>query len=337
MKKIAFIICLIVLLMAFTSINKASAQKPIELSCSTFFAPGHPHALNVVEWAKEIEKRTNGRVKITVFPGGTLTPADKCYQGVIDGISDIGVTAHGYTPGRFPLTTVIDLPLGYGSAVVNTKLINEFHKKFQPKELDDTKWMYVTAHEAPVLHTKKPVHNLEDLKGMKIRTAGTVARIIALLGGVPVSMPMPDVYDALSKGVIDGLVGPLETLKSHKFAEVVNYTTKFSKTSCSGLVLTAMNKDKWNALPPDIKKIIEKTNQDWIKKTAELWEWMAKDGEEFALKLDHKTIVLSKEEEERWAKAVKPLPSAWAQEMEAKGLPGEEALKFCMDYLEKNR
>ena len=133
MRKIAFIIYLTILLIGFSFINKASAQKPIELSYSVFQPAAHKATLFLSEWAKEIEKRTNGRVKITVFPGGTLTPADKCYQGVITGISDIGYSVLGYTRGRFPLAEVFDLPLGIKSGVMATKLANEFAKSFSPK------------------------------------------------------------------------------------------------------------------------------------------------------------------------------------------------------------
>ena len=107
-----------------------------ELNYSVFFPAPHKNAVLATEWAKEIEKRTGGKVQITVFPGGTLTPADKCYDGVVKGLSDIGFSVLAYTRGKFPLTEVADLPVGAKSALASTKLINEFYKKFKPKELD---------------------------------------------------------------------------------------------------------------------------------------------------------------------------------------------------------
>ncbi len=115
-----------------------------------------------------------------------------------------------YTVGKFPLTEVIDLPLGYRSGAAATKLINEFYSKFKPKEMDEVKVMYLMRTCTCNWSTrKKPVHKLEDLKGMKIRATGNVARIVEALGATPVAMPMPDTYDALSRGVVEGVVCPV--------------------------------------------------------------------------------------------------------------------------------
>jgi TRAP-type transport system periplasmic protein len=123
---------------AFMVLSTGPAQaKAVELTYSIFFPATHGNTLLATEWAKEIEKRTNGAVKITMFPGATLTPANQCYDGVVKGISDIGMSVLSYTSGRFPLMEVIDLPLGYKSGYQVTRLINAFYNKFQPKEMDD--------------------------------------------------------------------------------------------------------------------------------------------------------------------------------------------------------
>ncbi len=337
MKNVVWIISLIILFISIPFIDKVIAQKPIELSYSVFQPAAHQATLLSKEWAEEIGKRTNGRVKITVFPGGILSPPDKCYQGVITGVSDIGYSVLGYTKGRFPLAEVFDTPLGIKSGVISTRLINEYAKRFQPKELDDTKFMYFHGNGPGLLHTKKPVYNLQDLKGMKIRTAGPMSKIIASLGGAPVGMPMGEAYDGLSKGVIEGILCPMEALESFKLAEVVKYTTECYGIGYTGVHFTTMNKDKWNALPPDIQKIIHEVNEEWIIKTGFMWDEVDRRGKEFALKLGHKMIPLPKEEEERWIKALEPLFDEYVRNMKAKGLPGEEVLKFCMDFLKKNQ
>ena len=108
-----------------------------------------------VEWGKEIEKRTNGKVQVTVFPGGTLTPADKCYDGVVKGLSDVGMSVLSYTRGRFPLTEVIDLPLGYKNGTAATKLVNLYYNKFKPKELDDVRRSCTSMPMAPGFFTPR--------------------------------------------------------------------------------------------------------------------------------------------------------------------------------------
>jgi hypothetical protein len=197
-------VALIVGLLALASPALVRAADPIKLNYSIFFPAPHKNTVLATEWAQEIEKRTNGAVKITIFPGGTLTPADKCYDGVVKGISDIGFSVLAYTRGRFPLTEVTDLPLGIKSGVAATKVINAYYQKFKPAEFDDVQVMYFHGHGPGILHTKKPVNTLDDLKGMKIRCTGMAAKIVTALGGVPVAMPMGETYDALSRGVVDG-------------------------------------------------------------------------------------------------------------------------------------
>jgi TRAP-type C4-dicarboxylate transport system substrate-binding protein len=306
-----------------------------KLNYSIFFPEPAPQAKVATEWAKEIEKRTEGKVQITMFYGGTLTPADKCYDGVAKGISDIGFSVFAYTRGKFPLLEVSDLPLGIKSGLVATKLINEFNKKFKPKELDEVKVMYLHGHGSGILHTKKPVNKLEDLKGMKIRCTGLAAKIVAALGGAPVAMPMGETYDALSRGVVEGSMAPQEALKTWKWGEVVKFTTENFGSSYSVGFFVVMNKDKWNALPPDIQKIIEQINEEYIEKQGRTWDEIDKGGREFTLKLGNKIIPLSQEEDQKWAKAVKPLLDDYVKTMKEKGLPGEEVLKFYQDRLKQ--
>jgi TRAP-type C4-dicarboxylate transport system substrate-binding protein len=287
------------------------------------------------EWAKEIEKRTGGRVQITMHYGGTLTPAPGVYDGVVKGISDVGMSVFAYTRGKFPLLEVIDLPLGAKSGWAATKLINDFNNKFQPKELGEVKVMYLHAHGPGILHTKKAVSKLEDLKGMKIRCTGMAAKIVSALGGAPVAMAMGETYDALSRGVVEGSMAPTEALQGWKWGEVVKFTTENFGSSYSTGFFVVMNKDKWNALPPDIQKVIEKVNEEWIEKTGKAWDEIDKAGRDFILKLGNKIIPLSQDEDWKWAKLVKPLLDDYVKAMREKGLPGEESLKFCLEQLYK--
>mgnify|MGYP005839669449 CR=1 FL=1 len=327
--------CLVVLLPVLMAAGPGYCATTT-LTYSIFFPATHGHCILATEWAKEIEKRTNGAVKINMFPGGTLTPADQCYDGVVKGISDIGMSVVSYVKGRFPLSEVIDLPLGYRGGSQATKLCNAYFAKFKPKEFDDVKIMYFHGHGPGIVNTKKPVERLEDLKGMKLRCTGTSAKVAAALGATPVPMPQTDTYDALQKGVVEGVLSPIEVLKGWKFAEVTSSTTQNFGSSYSLLFFVAMNKKKWESLPKDVQETIEKINQEWIEKTAKLWVDLDKEGTEFALSKGHKIIPLSKEEDARWAKLVEPVLQEYVKGTEAKGLPGAEALKFCQEWLKNN-
>jgi TRAP-type C4-dicarboxylate transport system substrate-binding protein len=328
-----------VLLACAGSLHSAPAPevKPIELTYSIFFPATHQNTLLAIGWAKEIEKRTDGRVKITVFPGGTLTPADKCYDGVEKGLSDIGMSVMGYTRGKFPLSEVIDLPLGYRSGTAATDLINAYYKKFSPKEFDQVAIMYLHAHGPGFLHTKKPVATMADLKGMKIRCTGLAAKIVSALGGTPVAMPMGETYDALSRGVVDGSMAPQESLEGWKWGEVVKSSSQCYGAAYSTAFFVCMNKAKWNALPPDIQAIIEKVNQEWIAKTGKAWDDMDAAGRAFTVAQGNTIITFSEEENAAWAKAVKPILDGYVENMTKKGLPGAETLAFCQEFLAKTK
>jgi TRAP-type C4-dicarboxylate transport system substrate-binding protein len=319
----------------FYSPGTLQAADPIKLNYSIFFPAPHKNTVLATEWAQEIEKRTNGAVKITIFPGGTLTPADKCYDGVVNGLSDIGMSVLGYTRGRFPLSEVIDLPLGYKNGLAATQLINLYYQKFKPKEFDDVKVLYLHAHGPGILHTKKPVTNLDELKGMKIACHGLSAKVVSALGATPVAMPMPERYDALQKGVAEGGVNPIESLKGWKLAEVIKSTTENFGSAYSTGFFVVMNKDRWSALPPDIQNTIDQVSQEWILKTGNGWDEIDKEGRAFTLSKENQIVSLSQEEDARWAKLVQPILDDYVSNMKTKNLPGQEVLAYCREELKK--
>ena len=330
--------CLVVAGALFTSWLAAPAvaqPKPIELTYSIFFPPTHKNTLVATEWAKEIEKRSGGKVKITIFSGGTLTPADKCYDGVETGISDLGMSALAYTRGKFPLSEVLDLPLGANSGLATTTMVNAFYKQFQPKEFDGVHVLYFHAHGPGLLHTKKPVAKLEDLKGLKIRCTGLAAKVVNNLGGTAVAMPMGETYDALSRGVVDGSMAPQESLQGWRWGEVVKSTTECLGAAYSTTFFVAMNKNKWNALPKDVQDVFTQVSEEWIARTGKAWDDMDKAGRDFTLARGNQIIPLSAEESARWAKAVQPILDDYLKKMKEKGLPGDEALKACQESLQK--
>jgi TRAP-type transport system periplasmic protein len=272
-----------------------------------------------------------------MFPGGTLTPPDQCYDGVIKGISDIGMSVNSYTMGRFPLTEVMDMPLGYTSGIQATRLANAYFEKFKPKEFDDVKIMFLHAYGPGLVHTgKKPVKVMEDLKGLKLRCSGTSAKVVRALGATPVAMPQTEVYDALQKGVVEGVVCPIEALKGFKLTEVTKYTMLNYGSSYSLSFFVAMNKKKWDSLPKDVQVTIQKINKEWSDKTGHCWDMIDKEAKELGLSKGHEFVSLPKEEDARWAQAVQPIMAEYVTACKAKNLPGEEALNFCIEWLKKN-
>ena len=147
--------------------SSTGAPKPnqtIKLSYSIFFPPTHVQCVAATNWAHEIQKRTGGRVQITIYPAGSLTKADQCYEGVVKGISDLGMSCFAYTRGRFPLIEGLDLPVGYPNGVAATRIANAMVKKYQPAELADVKVLYVHAHGPGILAIENQHQDLFTFK-----------------------------------------------------------------------------------------------------------------------------------------------------------------------------
>lgn len=326
----------IILLSAWIMPLIVSAQdKPITLRYSTMFPVSHKHAVLSGQWCKEVEKRTNGKVKVHHFPGATLTSAAGTYEGIVNGVVDIGLCVLGYTMGKFPLSDVAAYPLGIPSGYAATKLANEYLAKFKPAEFNQVKVLYLQANGPGIIHTTKPVAKLEDMKGLKIRTFGPVTAFISNLGSAPVAMPMGDAYDALSRGVAEGIYAPYEVLLGYKIGEVVKYSIENYGSCYSGVQMVAMNKAKWDSLSPDIQKTIESINQEWIEKQGRMWDEIDKEGKDFSLKRGNKVVTLSPEENQRWAAKAQPMVDEYVSKMKEKGLPGEEVVKFYREKIKE--
>jgi TRAP-type C4-dicarboxylate transport system substrate-binding protein len=304
----------------------APPEKPIELSYSVFFPPTHLQCKEAEAWAQEIEKRTNGRVKITIYPGGSLTQAPQVYEGVVSGISDLGMSCLAYTRGRFPLLEGLDLPLGYPNGKVATRLATDLTRKYAPAEIADTHVLYLHAHGPGILASKKPVHTLEDMAGLKVRGTGLSAKIISNLGATPIGMSQPETYEALQKGVVEATLCPVETLKGWKQGEVVSYITDSSAIGYTTAMFVTMNKAKWESLPADIQAVFNEVSDEWVDRHGTAWDQADAEGQEFIRSLSREEIALPEEEQARWVQAVKPILDEYVAGCTAKGLPGAEFL-----------
>ncbi|MGD9210659.1 MAG: TRAP transporter substrate-binding protein [Desulfobacteraceae bacterium] len=337
MKKIVFACTLVMAVFSLMVLTPAvTFAAKVTLTYSNFFPPTHVQSQLAESWCKEVAKRTEGRVEVQYFPGETLAKAKQTYDAVTDGIADIGFSLFAYTRGRFPVIGTIDLPLGYPSGRAATAAINAVYEKFNPKELDDVQVMYLHAHGPGMIHTKdKAVRKLEDMKGLKLRGTGYSAEAIKALGGTPVPMPMPESYQSLQKGVVDGGAFPAETNKGWKLGEVVKNATYCYDVAYTTGFYIVMNKDKWNSIPAKDQKTIQAINKEWQIKHSEAWDNSDAEGIRFFLQQGNAIIGLNAKESQRWVKAVAPVIENYQKELDKKGLDGKAVIDFIKTTLEK--
>jgi len=340
MKKRSFFVLLVfvtVFLFFLTSIPVQAQEKAMKLRLSTMWPAQHPLTRLFADWGKDVEKATNGRVTVTVFAANTLSPPMQVYDNTVKGVVDIGTNLLAYSPGRLPLSEVLQQPLGYKNGYQATKAANEYYKKFKPKEFDDVKVMFLHGAAPGFIFTKNPAKSVADLKGLRIKANAENADIVKNLGASPVTMPVTETYDALSRGVVDGTLFPLEALQGFKIGEVVKTVIEDYPMSYMTSMYCIMNKNKWNSISSADQKEIEKINEEYIEKFGKKWIELDAKAVEFAKSKGVTFVKVSKEDEALTAQRMKPILDDYVKMTKSKGLPGDEALKFVQDYLKTHQ
>src|SRR5512136_2588306 len=242
---------LLVFFISLLSSTYSSAADVVKLKFANYFPPTHMNSVMMGKFCEELNKKLTGKAELTQYTGSTLLSAPKIAAGVASGIADIGLSNCSYTRGRFPMMEIMELPIGFPSSWIATHVANDFYNKYKPKEWETYQPLMFSTSPINVIQTlKKPVKTLEDLKGLKLRGTGRLGDIVKALGGTPIPVSTPELYDSLKRGVIEGALLPLETLKGFKTGELLKYVTASWKVGNAYTFYVVMNKGKWNSLPP---------------------------------------------------------------------------------------
>ena len=325
----------------FVGMQTASAAD-VTLRLHQMLPPQATIPAKVLEpWSKKIEEESKGRIAIELYPSMQLggKPGDLVDQ-VKDGVIDLTWTVIGYTPGRFPKTEVFELPFMGTTAKATSMAFQEYYEKHMKDQFADYHVLAVHVHGPGLIHTKgKAVEKLEDLKGLKLRgTSRVVNKMLETLGASAIGMPVTAVPEALSKGVIDGTVVPWEVTPSIKIAELAPYHTVFSGKNglYTATFLFAMNKDSYNNLPDDLKKVIDDNSG---MKLAEWFGQAMDDGDarglEIAKKAGNTIVTVDEAETKRWHDVADKVSADWIKEMDDKGLDGTGLVKDAKELIAK--
>jgi TRAP-type C4-dicarboxylate transport system substrate-binding protein len=283
-------------------------------------------------WGEEIQKRTKGRVTLEVAYGGVMAPAPEHYDLAVKGLADISHVGLPYTPGRFPMAEVIEMPIGRASEATYSKALWELYKKgYFNKDFKDVKILYLAA-VGPYDYQmgKKPVRTLADVKDLKIRASGKVhTNIVKALGSVPVGLPGPEVYSALDKGVIDGAFAPWSFMKTFRTDPVTKYVTEIGVGGFGHAFV--MSKTSYAKLPPDIKKIADEICEKGAMVAGETFAAMAEEARKVLFKGE--IIPFPAADVPKVDAALAPIWQKWIAEGEAKGLPRKKMVGDLFNIL----
>lgn len=305
--------------------NPVQAKEELLLKVANYIPPTSPQSMLIEDFCRELERRTGGRIKVDHYAGGSLLKAPAIFEGVVTGIADIGYSHIYYTPGKMPVTEAVGLPLGYTSVWVSSHVLNDFYREFRPKEFDQVVVLFMnTSSPSAILTTKKKITKLEDLKGLTLRAPGVAGEVVKALGATPAPTPMPEVYDALVKGVLDGDVSNFETLRSFRFGEVVKYVTSIWQVTHPYPFYFIMNKKSYERIPADLKPIFDELVGEYNELFMLRWNSNEFEGMKFAKEHGVDFYWLPEEEAKRWVEAVQPVIEDYVKRMVSKGYSENE-------------
>jgi TRAP-type C4-dicarboxylate transport system substrate-binding protein len=308
----------------------AGAQEQLTLRLHHFLPPvanGHKKLLE--PWAKQIEAESQGRLRIDIFPAMQLGgKPPQLYDQARNGVVDIVWTLPGNTPGRFPSTEVFELPfIASARATTNAPAAQEYGESHLAKETADVKLLAFWSHDAGLIHTHRKIATMEDLSGLRLRNPTRLAgEALTSLGAVSVSMPIPQTPEALAQGVIDGCVVPWEVVPSIKVHELTRFHTSVpgSPTLYTATFFLAMNKERYESLPADLKGIIDKNSgMEFSRAAGKMWDEVGAEVADM-VRQDKASVVseITEAEKQRWIEATRPVHDKWQAGMTAKGLDG---------------
>ncbi len=340
MKSITMKIILILsgLLLLF-AVSQASA-KTINLRFSSPFPTMQTITGKIIQpWIEEINKASEGKVKIKLYPAGALGKAPAQFDLAEKGLADFSYHLADYTPGRFPLTSVFSLPFMPPSGEkVSEAMWKTFQKEAKYREeYSKVKVLALFGHRGGNFYTvNTPIKTMTDFKGLKIRTANpSISKALKLWGAVPVAQPITETYQSLQLGILDGTVLPYEGMVVFKLNELAKYSTIGNLYTMPMMIV--MNKKKWNKLPEDVKALIEKTTGLGMSMAAgKAFDDMETPFRGICLKKGMEETVLDPAEYQKMKDSTLPLRDEWVKEMEAKGLPGKAIFKTATGFTGEN-
>lgn len=294
-------------------------------------APMHTEVL--IPWEKAVEEQSGGRIDVQLFPSMQLGgKPPQLFDQARDGIVDVSWTLLGYTPGRFPIAEVFELPFMSGTAAQTTAALQEFQAKYLGDEMAQVKPLLLHAPAGYKFHMRSgPIASLADLKGKKIRAPSrAMTDALNALGATAVGMPVPEVAQALTTGVIDGAQIPWEVVGSLRVEEITNAHTEIGVENggmSTAVMALVMNRAKYDALPDDLKKVIDDNSGAALAALAgEAFDRVEAEERQKFLDAGAQINVIPAEQVGDWRAAVQPVIEAWVKAMDGRGLDGQAML-----------
>jgi TRAP-type C4-dicarboxylate transport system substrate-binding protein len=327
---------------ALLRIPRAQAQE-VTLRLHHFLpAVSNVHRHFLQPWVQKVQQDSGGRLRIQIFPSMQLGGAPpQLYDQARDGVVDIVWTLPGYTAGRFPRVEVFELPfVAHQKAAPNSRAAQEFSQMHLREEFREVHPICVWAHDGGLIHARREVRTMEDLRGLKLRFPSRMnGEALRALGAAPIGMPVPQVPEALTQGAIDGCVVPWEVVPSIKVHELVRNHTEIpgSPTLYTAVFILAMNRAKYEALPPDLKRVLDANSGiPAAEMAAKVWDEQGPIVEQMVRRRGNNVVAISEEEKARWQRTCQPVIDGWVASMRERGVDGAKLLEDARALIAKH-
>jgi TRAP-type C4-dicarboxylate transport system substrate-binding protein len=309
-------------------IGAASAQ--VTLTLSSWLPPSHLLTRAQSDWCQEVGKATSGRIKCNLLPKG-VAPAPGTFDAVRDGLADLSYSVHGYTPGRYLLTKLAELPFLGDSAMATSVAYQRIYERHLAKfdEHRDLKVITVFTHGPGVIfNTKRPIKTLADMDGIKFRVGGGVVNDVGKALGVNMTLkPAPQSYELLSSGVVDGVWFPDESIISFKLDKLIKYRTSVPGGLYNTSFALVMNPGTWKKIAPADQAIIDKMSGQWAARFfGKYWDDMDTKSRAEQQVAGVQSFQAGAQFVADFKAKTDPIETEWIKEAEAKGLKNAGAV-----------
>jgi TRAP-type C4-dicarboxylate transport system substrate-binding protein len=315
--------------------SRSASAQTAELKVSHFLPPNHTIQKALVMWSDDLEKKSDGRLKLRIYPAGQLGGGpNRQFDAARNGVVDMAFSLHGATPGRYPMTELASLPFAAPSAgnksTVTSRRLSELAPEYLAKEHEGLRILWMAVTPPLMFHSKMPIRTIADFKGKRIRYAGVQFKnIIDSLGAVPLLVPPQETQDGLAKGIIDAATFPYEGAASFDIATVAKYTLEPGVSAATFALV--MNPAKYASLPDDLKALIDKTTgPEAAGRFGAMWDEAEREGKASMLAKGTQVAVLANDQLEQMKTIFRPQLDTAVADVEGQGKPGR---KFFDGYL----
>jgi len=344
-KKVSIFLALIMLLSLLagcssggqeTSGGEATPVKTVTFNLCHFMSNQHPLHTNIlVPFAEAVKEQTEGRVEFVIYPNNELGAPSTFVDQVISGSLDVGFALAAYTPGRFPLTSILEFPFMFDTALQGNLVANDIKQELEDAEYKDLKLLWVGGTDVAKILINKDVNTVAGLAGLKLRSPGLLYNeVFHALGATELSLPVSDLYDAMDRGIVDGSLMSPSALISFKLSEVTKNVIDLD-VYMNPLIMFA-NKEKWSQVSPEDQKIIEDLIAEFPPIIGAQYDKESAAGMDVAKEKNIKVISFSDEEKAKFRELTDTLKAKWLADMDAKGLPATEIYNKVLQLKEQH-